>query len=406
MRLRYGLGIALVGALAACSGGGGGSDGPPAAQIALGDAIAGLPLAQQEAFVRGREVMTRRFLPSNGLGPFFNAVACQSCHELPVAGGSAPGYRNFFLVGVGAAGSQVGVFPLPSMVMPAYGPLEANRPAIPPSGGIPVVAAHRNAPSMLGVGLFEFVTDATIMAAADPDDLDSNGISGRFNRDAFGNIGRFGYKSQANSLESFLRGAFLNQMGITTAPVLGSAAAVHASGGLVPQISTNPDFPTFDLDSVPDPELSVPELDDLLTFSRFLAPPARKPPSAAAVAGEIVFQEVGCTSCHLPTLASAVGPLAAYSDLLLHDMGPGLEDGISMGMPQPSALIGSTTQREFRTQPLWGVSLHEPFLHDGRADTLEEAIALHGGEATASRDAFVGRSPEDQNNLIAFLESL
>ena len=406
MKIPWWVGLAILGVLGACSGGGGGASGPVAIALQLGDPITGLPPAQVESFHRGREVLARRFGPSDGLGPFFNAVSCQSCHEIPVAGGSAPGYRNFFLVGVGPLGSQVGVFPLPSMVMPSYGPLTANRPTIPALGGTSVVAAHRNAPSMLGVGLFEFVSDATILAGADPDDADSDGISGRFNRDAFGNIGRFGYKCQANSLESFLRGAFLNQMGITTAPVLGSAAAVHASAGFLPQISTNPDFPTFDLDAIPDPELSVPELNDLLTFSRFLAPPTRRPMSAAAAAGEIVFQEVGCTGCHFPVLPSAVGPLEAYTDLLLHDMGPGLADGISMGMPQPSALIGSTTEQEFRTQPLWGVALHGPFLHDGRADTLEEAIILHGGEAGSARDAFVGRSPDDQANLIAFLESL
>ena len=411
MPLKTVTGLLVLTVLVACSGGGGGSNtgGAPTVQVAIGDPILGLPEAQQQAFMRGKFQAERRFSVGDGLGPFFNAVSCQSCHEIPVVGGSAPGYRNFFLVGLGPAGSQSAVFPLPSLVMPSYGALQANRPAIPDplTTPFPVVRAQRNAPSMLGVGLFEFVSDATIIALADPDDADSDGISGRYNRDgATGTIGRLGYKAQANSLEAFLRGALLNQMGITTVPIQGSAGAVHYSGAMMPQVSSNPDFPNFDLDQVPDPEMSFGELDDLLTFSRFLAPPARKPMTASAEAGEVLFDQIGCTKCHVPTIESTLGPLAAYSDLLIHDMGSDLADGISQGSPQPSALAGNTTTDEFRTQPLWGVSMHAPYLHDGRADTLTDAIMAHGGEGQGSRDAFNALTVEERQNILTFLESL
>ena len=115
---------------------------------------------------------------------------------------------------------------------------------------------------------------------------------------------------------------------------------------------------------------------------------------------------MGCVRCHLPTLATTRGPIQPYTDLLLHDMGPDLADHIAMGEPQDSTIDGPTTDMEFRTQPLWGVSHHGPWLHDGRGETLREAILLHGGEAQASRDAFDALSPAEQNELLRFLEAL
>lgn len=371
----------------------------------LGDAIGGLTQEELDSFVRGREVMTRRFTPEEGLGPFYNTTSCAACHSAPVTGGSAPVYRNFYLVGLGFPGSQSPIPGLPSMALPSYAAIEGNRPSIPDPQvvGLPVTAAHRNGPPFLGVGLFEFVSNNEIYSRADPEDDDQDGISGRFNTDGVGNVGRFGYKLQANFIEAFIRGAMRNQMGITTDPVMGSGGIVSAS---LLQVSAGFDDPTEDTDSVPDPEISFDDMADLLTFNRLVAPPNQKEFGAEEELGSTLFDQINCTKCHVPVLSSSVGDLHAYTDLLLHDMGPNLADGISMGVPQFWASGVQTTESEFRTQPLWGVSLHGPWLHDGRAGSIEEAILLHGGEGQASRDAFDALSTSEKEAIVRFLEAI
>lgn len=378
------------------------------ARCTIGDAIPGLDIDTFESFLRGRELMSKEFTPEEGLGPFFNATSCTACHSTPVVGGSAPTYRNFFFAAVGAPGSQGPIWdpPLPSIVMPAYALPGNPRPSFPdPSqvGNNPVTVTQRNAPPQLGVGLFERISNSTIFANADPDDADGDGISGRFNTDGVGNLGRFGFKAQANFLEAFLRGASNNQMGITTDPFLGSGGIVSAS---MLQISAGFDLPTTDDDLIPDPEISVQDFGDIVTFSMFLAPPPKGVMGPDEEAGETLFFQMECNKCHVPSLESDLGPVDAYTDLLLHDMGPELADGISMGMPQFSTISVQTTESEFRTQPLWGVRLHGPWLHDGRADTMQEAILMHGGEAQAARDAYDALTPTQQQTVIRFLEAL
>lgn len=390
-----------------------------AGTIQLGDPIEGLPQAQLDAFNRGKDLMVKRFTPSEGLGPLYNATSCEACHSTPVVGGSAPAYRNFYLAAFGNPAS-LAIPPNPSVVVPSYGTgntfrIDGTRFRIPLTFfGAPVTQTQRNAPPMFGTGLFEFVTDATIIAMSDPDDMDGDGISGRTNTDTFGDLGRFGYKCQANNIEAFIRGAAFNQMGITTNPVQGSGAIVtlHAPGTGT-QVGADPDDPTFDFDGVPDPESSELDFGDIVAFSRFLAPPQQKPFTAAAIRGEALFDQIGCAKCHVPSLPTTLldeggNPIEikAYTDLLIHNMGPALADGISMGTPQPSTIDPNHTAEEFRTQPLWGVSHHAPFLHDGRADTLTQAIEMHAGEADAAQMAFMGLTQAQRDDIIAFLECL
>ncbi len=374
----------------------------------VGDAIPGLNADEFSSFLNGRELMAKVFSPEEGLGPLFNAASCEACHSHPTIGGSAPVYRNFFLVGVGDPPDQTHAAGVPSLVMPSYGEIDGNRPTIPVSGSIqalgqPVYAAHRNAPPFFGVGLFEFVSNATIIGNSDPNDSNGDGISGRYNTDGFGNFGRFGYKLQANFLEAFIRGAAFNQMGITTVPVFGSDGIVSYKF----QVTAGFDAATFDNDGTPDPEFSSSDFADVLVFNKFVAPPPRKPFNSDEQQGEALFSSLNCVACHLPTIPSAVGNLEAYTDLLLHDMGPLLADGISMGTPQFSTIDPlDSTVSEFRTQPLWGVRFHRPWLHDGRAGSLHEAILLHGGEATAIRDSYSNLSAAEQDLVIQFLEAL
>ena len=371
----------------------------------LGDAIGGLTQEELDSFVRGRVVMTRSFTPEEGLGPFYNTTSCSACHSTPVAGGSSPVYRNFFLVGIGFPGSQTPIPGLPSMALPSYAQIDGNRPSIPDPQvvGLPVTAAHRNGPPFFGVGLFEFVSNEEIFSRSDPDDQDLDGISGRFNTDGAGNMGRFGFKLQANFVEAFIRGAMRNQMGITSDPVFGSAGIVSAS---LLQVSAGFDEPTEDTDGVPDPEVSPDDMFDLLTFNRLVAPPRKKEFGAEEDLGDLLFHQINCTKCHVPTLPSSVGDLHAYTDLLLHDLGPDLADGIHMGVPQFSATGSQTTENEFRTQPLWGVSLHGPWLHDGSAGSLEEAILLHRGEAEDIRNDFNDLTTSEKQAILRFLEAI
>lgn len=398
----------------ACSGHDG-NGGAAAAAMALGTPVAGLDAATLASFERGRIIFEKDFRPSEGLGPLYNATACRSCHSTPTGGGSSPRYRNFYIAAAGPTPSLQSALPgLPSIVIPAYGQgphllasftLEGGRTVIPPTVVVfPVVTAQRNGIPTFGVGRFETVSDATIMSNSDPDDDDGDGISGRFNRDAAG-VGRLGVKAQSNNIELFTRAPLQNQMGITTDPFLGSGGTVSIHASAL-QASTSPNDPTTDNDGVPDPELSHNDLGDLITFTRFLAPPMKQPFGPDEMTGEMLFDQVGCTKCHIPSLMGSEGPVEAYTDLLLHDVGPAIADGIHQGMPQASSIDGVDTESEFRTAPLWGVSLHAPYLHDGRVDTLEEAILLHAGEATQVITAYQALSLFDQAMIIRFLEAL
>jgi CxxC motif-containing protein (DUF1111 family) len=373
----------------------------------------GLDQATFDSFLRGRDLMHKEFTAEEGLGPYYNATSCVACHSTPGVGGSSPIYRNFFFAAVGPPGNQGPIWDpddVPSIVMPSYtipgGVQGGGRPAIPDSsqvGGLLVTVAQRNAPPGFGVGLFELISDDEITSNPDPDDADGDGISGRYNTDGMGHIGRFGFKAQANFLEAFLRGAYNNQMGITTDPFQGSDGLVSAA---MMQIGAGPDDPTSDMDGVADPEISVEDLGDVVIFSKFVAPTPRGTMGSEELLGETFFFQMSCNKCHIPDLQSSVGPVNAYTDLLLHDMGPELADGISQGMPQFSTIAPLLTSNEFRTQPLWGVRHHGPWLHDGRADSISDAILMHGGEGQASRDAFDLLSPSEQEAVIRFLEAL
>ena len=224
-------------------------------------------------------------------------------------------------------------------------------------------------------------------------------------------IGRFGLKAQAATLESITRGMLVNQMGITSDPFRGTAGTVSLAPGLAPQGTGTPNAPTRDTDPVQDPEISPADLGDLIAFTRFLAPPAPTPFDDAASRGEVEFEALGCAKCHIPELPSSRGPVRAYTDLLLHDMGPALADHINFAMPQlpqggPTPQSPIDNGSEWRTQPLWGVSKFAPYLHDGRAETLDDAIRIHGGEGQAARDAYVALPADRREDVLAFLRHL
>lgn len=360
-----------------------------------------------EMFERGRQVALRRFTLEDGLGnPGFNLTFCAGCHEKPVFGGSAGRYRDFQLV---AEVNELGYFPTGfSGVQQTYSNGVDGRVYVATDAETNHFATRSPIP-IFGVGLIDELPSEVILANEDPDDADGDGISGRVNW--VGDIvGRFGRKSQTESIEGFIRGPLFNHVGITSNPLteaerealpgirsddfglLASGIAVSRRGQ-----SALADAPVVDDDAAPDPELPAQDLFDLIAFSLLLGAPEPEPLEGDSAAGKVLFEQVGCEGCHIESLTGPRGPVPLYSDLLLHDMGDALGDGVRM-----AGALGN----EFRTQPLWGIVAVGPYLHDGRADTLDEAIRWHGGEAEASKLAYEALSPRQRGQVIAFLESL
>ena len=404
---------------------------------------------RRQRFVVGNSFFNKNWVaaPSStasrdGLGPTFNARSCSTCHRKD-GRGRPPGPGEEFtsmllrlsLPGVGAHGGPLAAGPYGDQLQPqsiAEVPAEGaprvsyvERPGqfadgaayslrvptytieSPGLGPLPagLLISPRVAPAMIGMGLLAAIPEADLLARADPDDSDGDGISGRPNHvwDAAAGkpaLGRFGWKANQPSVRQQTAGAFLGDMGISSSLFTeqncpeGQAACATAQTGGAPEI---------------DDDL----LADVVFYSSTLAVPARRDlDDPAARRGEQQFLAAGCDACHTPRqrtaaddpLIEAAGQtIFPYTDLLLHDMGPDLADG----RPDYEA-SGS----EWRTPPLWGVGLvetvngHSDFLHDGRARSLMEAVLWHGGEAEAARDAVLALSADERADLDAFLRSL
>jgi len=265
---------------------------------------------------------------------------------------------------------------------------------------------------MIGLGLLEAIPEAAIRAREDPDDENSDGISGRANRvwsveTQAPTLGRFGWKAGQPAVKQQAAEAFAGDIGI------GSWMAPLPYGDCTPAQKACREAPHGGTAAKPLEEINAKLLDLVAFYARNLAVPVRRTPDAPDVLrGKLLFHEIGCASCHVPSFET--GPSSPdehlrgqviwpYTDLLLHDMGEGLADN------RPE---GRADGQEWRTAPLWGIGLtetvngHTFFLHDGRARSLTEAILWHGGEAQRARDAFAGLPAEDRQRLIAFVGSL
>ncbi|KFE64617.1 di-heme oxidoredictase family protein [Hyalangium minutum] len=365
-----------------------------------------------------------------GLGPLYNNTSCNGCHlrngrGMPVMG-TGP-QRTQLLVRVslpsGTLNHPNGAVPVPGLgiqiadqAVYGYTPeasvalsweessgtygdgaafsLRSPRIQITPSDGssLPpdLLTSLRLPPPVFGLGLLEAVPTSTLRAMEDPNDKNGDGISGRLNEvwDVQAQAlapGRFGLKANSPNLLQQSAEAYVNDMGVT-----------------------NPLFPEPDGTH----DLSRTTLEAAAFYAQSLGVPARTALDNADVQeGEKLFRSAGCESCHRETLETGDHPLPElaherihpYTDLLLHDMGPGLADGRPDGVADGN---------EWRTAPLWGVGLTQTvlpyagYLHDGRARTLEEAILWHGGEAERSRERFRAMSAPDREALVKFLGSL
>jgi len=343
--------------------------------------------------------------------------SCVSCHAnngrgLPPAVGAEP---TMYVVRTGTADG--GVHPtLGAVLQPravsgegegrvtlerwdAVGDLRAPVWAFEPSR--PEGVSVRVAPPLIGMGLLEAIDEADILALADPDDRDGDGISGRpriVTDPETGDLrlGRFGWKADRATVRQQVAGALNTDMG-----VMSSVFAAPDCG---------PDQTGCDAAGS---EIADTHLDHLTAYVSLLGIRARRDLDApVALDGERRFEAFGCASCHTPGfVTSSHAPFAElrdqtiwpYTDLLLHDMGPGLADSLP---------DGNAGRAEWRTAPLWGIGLTEEvsgqgtYLHDGRARTLDEAIRWHGDEASDARDAYEAATPAAREALIAFLRSL
>ena len=395
---------------------------------------------------------------SDGLGPLFNARACQRCHlkdgrgHPPAAGERVetmflrlsippeteaeraalrenrqatipePTYggqlQNFSIQGVLAEGQMTIAYEETPVMLadgeavilraPTYGIAGLHYGPLHPDA----MLSPRVAPPIIGMGLLEAIAEADILADTDPEDCDGDGISGRPNlvwSDERGTVmlGRFGWKAGHPTVSQQAAAAFRGDVGISTPlyrPPFGDCTAAQ---------ETCRDAPHGGASARDTVEASAALFDLLVFYTRNLGVPARRDVGEAQVLeGKRLFYDANCIGCHQPkfvTRRDSIGEeqsfqlIWPYTDLLLHDMGVGLADD------RPE---GEATGREWRTPPLWGIGLtetvsgHTLFLHDGRARSLLEAILWHGGEAEAAKQRVVAMTREERAALLAFLRSL
>lgn len=394
-------------------------------------------------------------LGSDGLGPLYNARSCQRCHLMDGRGHPPSGLPGDDAVSLLLQLGRLGGPEMPEI--PDYLPMEPDpiyghqiqdfaAPGLAPEGQVvleyeevPVELAGgetvalrrpgfsvrdlaygpldpetrisaRIAPPMIGVGLLEAVPAERILSLADPEDADGDGISGRPNvvwsREADGPaLGRFGWKAGQPTVAAQSAVAFSNDLGISspTQPAAwGDCTAGEETCRTAPMGAVGGET-----------EIEAEAFDMVVFYSRNLAVPGRRNADDPEVLrGREMFHAAGCAACHVPSHVTArlsdqpeqsFQLIWPYTDMLLHDMGPDLDDG------KPEA---RATGAEWRTAPLWGIGLTEivsgevALLHDGRARNVLEAVLWHGGEAAAARERVIGLSPEDRAALIAFVESL
>ncbi len=362
----------------------------------LGDPLPGLTKAQMAIFLDGKDDFESPETEASGLGPIFNRDSCVTCHSAPVTGGSGPinvtrfgrtdgGVFNPLVSLGGSLQQEMEINPVLHEVVP----VEAN------------VVAHRNSTPLFGLGLIEAIPDDQILQNVRRTPFD--GVLGKVSKVADAAtgktlIGRFGWKAQQATLLSFAGDAYLNEIGITNRlfPV---ENAPNGNMQLLAQYDT-----VADPEDVVDPATGRGDIDRVADFMRYLGAPPRPPLSNSAAMGRSVFQNTGCAVCHVPLMITGPNKIQAldhqevwlFSDLLLHDMGA-LGDGIAQG---------AADVREMKTPPLWGLRASAPYLHDGRAMTIDDAIKAHDGEAKASKDRYMKLSKQQVQQLIDFLMSI
>jgi CxxC motif-containing protein (DUF1111 family) len=425
--------------------------------------------SDQDRVSQGRELFMREWVPGDsrshggdGLGPLYNETSCVACHSLGGPGGAGSMSKNVDIVtllrgrvvtasGGAPTGAKLeefhpGFATSPSVMLHRFGTVPEYRiwrlrrvagvefadmaeegglqemeliremvglrPGDPRADAFSAVRprarginrakgtvllslvstlTRRNSPPLFGAGLIDSIPVDVIRAAARrpiPEFPETRGRPADFKD---GRVGRFGWKSQTSSLKEFVESACAMELGLEV-PTHHQARP--------PLDFTNREHGL---------DLNQDECDALTSYVSKLPAPIERASSPRtkepidSVVGRKLFEKVGCTACHLSTLGSVHG---IYSDLLLHDMGKDLADsGSYYGSIESPSADGAKSQ-EWRTPPLWGCRDSGPYLHDGRADTLEEAIALHGGQGEKSAKTYFQLKMPERFQIQSFLNSL
>lgn len=351
------------------------------------------------------------FSEAEGLGPIFVQISCESCHIGDGKGSPVNSLTRFGRY----APDGITWDPMIDQGGPQlqHRSIRTFEPESLPAGA---ASSDFIAPNVTGLGYLAAVTDSDILQMADPLDLDGDGISGEVNyitapewlrpdpryhneQSAGTYIGRFGRKASAIDLLQQTVGAYNQDMGITSE--FESKDPINMQSSI------------FAEDNVEDPEIPTSIVNKVVFYLQTLeAPRRREADDGQVMAGELLFTQIGCESCHTSTLRTGPSEISAlnnvefhpFSDMLLHDMGSELDD---------SYTEGTVATSEWRTMPLWGLGLQSDsqggqmfLLHDGRASSYDEAIQFHGGEASNSRATFNGLTEIEKEQIIKFLNSL
>jgi CxxC motif-containing protein (DUF1111 family) len=362
-----------------------------------GDPLPGLSAAEQAAFVAGLATFTQVETPATGLGPIYNNTSCAGCHSTPApGGGSAFSVTRY---GLNTSGVYDPLTELDGNLLHSRAIAPALTETVPSEAN---VTAKRLTTPVFGGGLVEAIPDETIVRNSQGPKF--SGVNGKVAwvidaATGVARVGRFGWKAEHATLLSFSADAFNNEIGITNRVF----PSPHAPDGNVALLAQYVSLSAGPKDVV-DPVTGEGDIDRAADFQRYLAPPPPLPSTAQSMAGQRDFIAVGCASCHTPAMNT--GPNASpalsnktvvlYSDLLLHDMGS-LGDGIAQASASPT---------QMRTALLWGLHSRSLYLHDGRAATVDAAIRAHDGEAAASAAAYAQLPSSDQQDLVAFLNTL
>jgi len=382
---------------------------PPRDSEILDGPIEGLTPTQQGIFLAGDIAFNDDiFSPETGLGPIFVSTSCGGCHA-----GDGKGHPSTVLIRFGKTdGNQF------SHLLDQGGPQLQNRAIkgylaekIPEEAN---VVTDLLAPAVTGLGLLAAVPDQTLLDLVDLQKA-AGKVSGEVQyvtppdffqpqpthiHNHLGQyIGRFGKKSGAIDLLHQTVNAYKEDIGVTSDFDLEDPVNYSVSSN--------------NTDPITDPEVSSATVQNVVFYLQTLKPPIpRNQQDPLIQQGKQRFMDVGCASCHLPTLKSGFNNIEAlsnktfnpYTDLLLHDMGPQLDDGF---------IQASEESYEWRTPPLWGLGLSADsqggavhLLHDGRANSIEQAILMHSGEAESSRESFEQLNRDQKDLLLKFLKSL
>ena len=416
---------------------------------AFGFSAVELTADEQTAFGVGNSLFRQSWVSApasttarDGLGPFFNAIACASCHfkdgrgrppmfdgelgqglllKLTLSGTDAHGFslpdpiyggqlqdnsilgqtvKGKYHISYQIINETLADGTVVSLQKPIYNLVELGYGPI--SSGIKI--SPRIANQIVGLGLLEAIPQAAILAYADENDSDGDGISGKANyvynlETNTTQMGRFGWKANQPNIRQQVAAAFSNDMGITS--------SIFPNENCPPGVDCN---------SIPNggsPEITNVNFDRVVLYSQTLSVPGRRNYKEQNVLrGKKIFEQIQCNSCHVQKFQTGSDhPIAAlrnqtirpYTDMLLHDMGDALSDNA------PDFLASGN---EWRTQPLWGIGLintinkHTNLLHDGRARNVTEAILWHGGEGENSKNKFKQLSTAERNDLLDFINSL